>query len=182
MDTVNQTHKHTQMIVEAGLAIALAFVLHLIIIFQMPQGGSIKAANLVPLLFFAYRWGAKKGLLVGAIYGLVQFLLGMKFSIHPASIFLDYILSYAMMGVAGWFSGSTGKALFGAIVACFLQWCCSVISGAVVFASYAPVGQNPWLYSMVYNGMYMLPNAIINLVVVGLFYGKIMGIMNKSAS
>ena len=37
-----------------------------------------------------------------------------------------------MMGVAGWFSGSTGKALFGAIVACFLQWCCSVISGAEI--------------------------------------------------
>ena len=44
----------TRMIAEAGVAIAIAQVLSFITLFHMPQGGSIKAASLVPLMIFAY--------------------------------------------------------------------------------------------------------------------------------
>ena len=46
-----------RMLAEAGVAIAIAQVLSFITIFHMPQGGSIKAAALVPLMIYAYRWG-----------------------------------------------------------------------------------------------------------------------------
>ena len=39
-----------RMLAEAGVAIAIAQVLSFITIFHMPQGGSIKAAALVPLM------------------------------------------------------------------------------------------------------------------------------------
>ena len=52
----------TRMIAEAGVAIAIAQVLSFITLFHMPQGGSIKAASLVPLMIFAYRWGGTRGI------------------------------------------------------------------------------------------------------------------------
>ena len=47
---------------------------------------------------------------------------------------------------------------------------CAVVSGAVVFASYAPQGQNPWIYSMIYNASYMVPDGILNIVVLLFIY------------
>ena len=58
----------------------------------------------------------------------------------------------------------------GSIVAIVLRWFASVTSGAVVFASYAPQGQNPWIYSMIYNASYMVPDGILNIVVLLFIY------------
>ncbi len=165
--------KSTKMLVEAGMSIAIAFVLHLITLFHMPQGGSITAAHLVPLLLFAFRWGGKAGIVVGFVYGLVQFLLGFKFSIHIASIFLDYGLAYAMIGVAGFFRDSKVGLVCGTFVACFLRLCVSVISGAVIFGAYAPEGTNPWIYSIVYNISYLGPDFLVNVIVLLCMYGPI---------
>lgn len=55
-------HSKTRMIAEAGVAIAIAQVLSFITLFHMPQGGSIKAASMVPLMIFAYRWGGARGI------------------------------------------------------------------------------------------------------------------------
>lgn len=167
-------NQKTRMIVEAGLAMAISFILHHFILWQMPQGGAVKAANLVPLFFFAYRWGGKNGIWVAATYGLLRFILGFKFSVHIASIFLDYIVAYGCVGIAGFFAGSRVKAISGAVLACLCRWMASVISGAVVFAAYAPADQNPWVYSMLYNVSYMFPDMAINLVVLSLFYSQIM--------
>jgi len=132
----------TRMLAEAGVAIAIAQVLSFITIFHMPQGGSIKAAALVPLMIYAYRWGGARGIFAGVVYGILHFILGFKSSVHYLSIILDYLVAY----------GAT------------------VVSGAVVFASYAPQGQNPWIYSMIYNASYMVPDGILNIVVLLFIY------------
>lgn len=69
----------TRMLAEAGVAIAIAQVLSFITIFHMPQGGSIKAAALVPLMIYAYRWGGARGIFAGVVYGILHFILGFKF-------------------------------------------------------------------------------------------------------
>ena len=58
------------------------------------------------------------------------------------------------------FKDSISGLITGSIVGIALRWAVSVTSGAVVFASYAPQGQNPWIYSMVYNASYMVPDGI----------------------
>jgi len=161
------------MLVEAGLAIAISYVLHFIVLFHMPQGGSIHAAHLVPLLIYAYRWGLKAGVTACIVYGILVFLLGFKYSIHPLSIVLDYVVAYGLIGIAGGFKDTKNGLLIGSLLACFGRWCSSVISGAVVFGSYAPAGQNPWIYSLIYNTGYILPDAIINVVVLLLVYPSI---------
>ena len=165
----------TKMLVEGGLVIAMAQILSMYVIYQMPQGGAVKAANLVPLLIYAYRWGGRAGILTGIAYGIVHFLLGFKFSIHYMSIVVDYILAYGAIGIAGFFGGSgTVKAFFGAIYAILTRFAMSAISGVVVFGSYAPEGTSPWIYSLTYNATYMLPDMVINLVVLALLYVPVM--------
>ena len=160
----------TRMLTEAGVAIAIAQVLSFITLFHMPQGGSIKAAALVPLMFYAYRWGGTRGIFVGVVYGILHFILGFKSSVHYLSIILDYLVAYGVIGVCGYFKDSISGLITGSIVGIALRWAVSVTSGAVVFASYAPQGQNPWIYSMVYNASYMVPDGILNIVVLLFIY------------
>ena len=124
-----------RMLTEAGVAIAIAQVLSFITIFHMPQGGSIKAAALVPLMIYAYRWGGTRGIFVGVVYGILHFILGFKSSVHYLSIILDYLVAYGVIGVCGYFKDSISGLITGSIVGIALRWTASVVSGAVVFAS-----------------------------------------------
>ena len=171
----------TRMIAEAGVAIAIAQVLSFITLFHMPQGGSIKAASLVPLMIFAYRWGGTRGIWAGVVYGVLHFLLGFKSSIHYLSIILDYLVAYGAIGVCGYFKDNIIGLVSGSIVAIALRWFTSVTSGAVVFASYAPQGQNPWIYSMIYNASYMIPDGILNIIVLLFVYQGVKRGLNRSA-
>ncbi|WP_456155576.1 energy-coupled thiamine transporter ThiT [Veillonella sp.] len=171
----------TRMIAEAGVAIAIAQVLSFITLFHMPQGGSIKAASLVPLMIFAYRWGGTRGILAGVVYGVLHFLLGFKSSIHYLSIILDYLVAYGAIGVCGYFKDNITGLISGSVVAIALRWFASVTSGAVVFASYAPQGQNPWIYSMIYNASYMVPDGILNIIVLLFVYQGVKRGLNRSA-
>ena len=171
----------TRMIAEAGVAIAIAQVLSFITLFHMPQGGSIKAASLVPLMIFAYRWGGTRGIWAGVVYGVLHFLLGFKSSIHYLSIILDYLVAYGAIGVCGYFKDNITGLVSGSIVAVALRWFASVTSGAVVFASYAPQGQNPWIYSMIYNASYMVPDGILNIIVLLFVYQGVKRGLNRSA-
>ena len=171
----------TRMIAEAGVAIAIAQVLSFITLFHMPQGGSIKAASLVPLMIFAYRWGGTRGIWAGVVYGVLHFLLGFKLSIHYLSIILDYLVAYGAIGVCGYFKDNITGLVSGSIVAIALRWFASVTSGAVVFASYAPQGQNPWIYSMIYNASYMVPDGILNIIVLLFVYQGVKRGLNRGA-
>ena len=70
-------------LVEGALMIALATILSYIKVFEMPQGGSITAVSMLPIILFATRWGVKNGLLTAMVYGVLQFLLQGGFSLSP---------------------------------------------------------------------------------------------------
>ena len=164
----------TKMLVEAGVMIALAYVLSMIKLVQMPNGGTITAGSMIPILIFAFRWGSVQGMFVGAVYGVIQFLLGPKWSFHVASIAFDYIVAFAALGLAGLFrNGGIGKGLIGVIVGVFGRFVCHLLSGVIVWASYAE-GMNPWLYSVLYNGSYLLPELGISILVFGMIYRPLM--------
>lgn len=166
----SQNYTKTRWVIEAGVMIALAQVLSYVKIFEMPSGGSVTAGSMVPIIIFSIRWGWKKGLLAGVTYGILQFLLGAKYSFHPVSILFDYVFAFGLLGLAGLWKGSMVNTLLSTIVAVSARFFCHVISGVIVFASYAPAGQSPLLYSMGYNISYLLPELIISVVMVGLLY------------
>jgi len=152
----------TRILVEAGLAAGLAVALSYLRIWRMPQGGSITLEN-IPLLIFALRWGVKAGLGAGVVAGLIQLILG-GYVVHPVQALLDYPVAFGALGMAG----SIPRPLWaGMTLGTGLRLFCHVLSGVVFFGSYAPEGTNVWMYSIIYNGSFMLPNLVI---AVGLAY------------
>jgi thiamine transporter len=143
---------------------ALATVLSTIVIYVMPQGGSITLASMVPIIWLALRRGPKVGIATGIIYGCIQFAM-LPYAIDPIQVLLDYVLAFGVLGLAGFFPK---HPIVGAAVGVSMRFVMSFISGAVYWAPiYAP-GLDPYIYSSVYNGSYMLPELIITVIAVSI--------------
>ena len=156
--------RDVRVLTEAALAIALAFVLGLIKVFQMPMGGSI-SLEMIPLILLALRQGPLVGIVAGAAYGLLDLAIE-PFIVHPVQVLLDYPLAFGALGLAGFFQPTVRGAIVGTVVAVLARFICHFISGVIFFASYAPEGWNVYLYSAAYNAAYLIPSLIIAVVVV----------------
>ena len=158
----------TRMLVEGGLAAALAIALSYLKLWRMPQGGSVTLEN-IPLLIFSLRWGIKAGMGAGVVAGIVQLMLG-GYVVHPVQALLDYPLAFGALGLAG----SVRRPIWvGLSLGSFMRFSCHVLSGVVFFGSYAPEGTNVWLYSIIYNGSYMLPNLVIAFILTYLIWPRL---------
>jgi len=147
--------------IEAGALIALSAVLSVIKIWHMPQGGSVTAASMIPVLLIGLRWGAKLGIPAGVAYGIIDYLMGGWF-VHPVQWMLDYPIAFGALGVAGLLRK---QPLLGVAAAITGRFIAHLTAGAVFFGSYAPTGQSPWVYSAIYNGSYLVPELAISLLV-----------------
>lgn len=143
-----------------ALCIAIAFALSYLRFFKMPQGGSITPASMLPIVMFAYVYGTPKGLLVALGYGLLQ-LLQDAYVVHWAQLIMDYILAFLPLALAGLFKKSM---LPGVVIGGLGRLLFSTLSGVIFFAEYAG-DQNVWVYSLVYNGTYALPDTAICFVI-----------------
>lgn len=155
--------KRTKILTECAVFIALTVLCSFIKIFEMPQGGSI-SLTMVPLFIISYRRGAVAGIFTGSIYGFVS-LMFSGIIYHPASILLDYILAFGIVGVSGFFRKNIFGIITGTCTGVVCRFVCSLLSGVFIFKDFAPVGQNPWTYSFVYQCTYLLPELIICIFV-----------------
>jgi thiamine transporter len=154
-----QSFKNPRVLAEMAIFTALATVLSTIVIYVMPQGGSITLASMVPIIWLAIRRGPKVGLTAAVIYGCIQFAI-LPYAIDPIQVLLDYMLAFGVLGVAGLFPK---WPIMGAALGVSLRFVMSFISGAVYWAPiYAP-NVDPLIYSAVYNGSYMLPELVITV-------------------
>ena len=156
--------KNARVLAEASLAIALAFVLGQIKVFQMPFGGSI-SLEMIPLILLALRQGPVVGVVTGVVYGFVNLAMN-PFVVHPVQVLLDYPLAFGALGLAGFFRPTVRGAVIGATVAVLARFVCHFVSGVVFFAAYAPESWNPYVYSAAYNAAYLVPSLAIALAVV----------------
>ncbi|QIN81602.1 energy-coupled thiamine transporter ThiT [Rubrobacter tropicus] len=157
--------RDTRVLTEAALAVALAFVLSFVKVFEMPLGGSI-SLEMFPLMLLALRQGPVVGITAGAVYGLMDIITPPVFVFHPVQVLLDYPLAFGALGLAGFFRPTVRGAIVGATAAVLARFACHFLSGVVFFASYAPEGWNPYLYSAAYNAAYLVPSLVIAAVVV----------------
>lgn len=158
------------MIAEAGAMLAIAYVLSNIRIYEAPYGGSVTAGSMVPIIIFALRWGLGPGIFMGVAHGILQFLLGPKYSLHIASILFDYVVAFGFVGFAGLLRSSLTASFAGTFIGVFGRFICHVLSGVIVWVSYTPEGMNPWIYSLLYNAYYLVPELIISIIFIGLLY------------
>jgi thiamine transporter len=151
----------TKIIAEMATTVALAYGLSLIVPFRMPQGGSVTAVSMVPVIWFALRRGPKMGVLEGIIYGFVR-TLRQPFIVHPIQFLLDYPLAFGALGLAGLFRR---HPIVGVVAGISGRFVCHFLSGAIFFGMYAPPGMNPFVYSAVYNGSYLVAELIFSVIV-----------------
>jgi thiamine transporter len=164
----------TRILVECALAIAMATALSMFKILQLPQGGSVTCASMAPLVVISFRHGLKWGMLTAFAYSLLQMML--QFYAPPAGtllafagvVLLDYVLAFTAVGAAVVFGRSlknrTAGVALGAVMVSLFRLLCSFLSGILIWGSYAPEGTPVWLYSLIYNGSYMLPEAVVTAV------------------
>ncbi len=160
--------------VEGALMLALAFALDIackLIPGPFPYGGGI-SVSVLPIIYFAYRRGTAWGLSAGAVFAVLQIITGWY--LPPAGtwwavllcVLLDYLLAFSAAGLAPLFARPFGQKrvlgyAVGSAAVGVLRFLCSFASGVILWDSYAPDGMNVWLYSLVYNGGYMLPNTVL---------------------
>jgi thiamine transporter len=162
-------------LVESAVMLGLATALSMVKLFQMPLGGSVTLCSMLPILLIAYKYGPKWGVGTGLTYGLIQLLLdlgkalawGLTPTALATSFVFDYLVAFAMLGLAGVYGKGLKQYVAGMSTAVALRFVCHVIAGVTAYASWLP---KEWqghlfLYSLAYNGTFLLPDFAICLAV-----------------
>lgn len=92
--------------------VAVSTALSYVKVFSLPQGGSVTAGSMVPIIWLSLRRGPKIGVFAAVLYGLVQ-LVVEPFIFHPVQVLLDYPVAFGALGLAGFFQKrpSFGKGI-----------------------------------------------------------------------
>lgn len=179
---MNSKKTNVRALTECSIMIALSTVLSVIKIFEMPYGGSITLASMLPIVIIAYRLGIKYGLATAAVTSVIQLLLGLSnfsyfttwYSLVALAV-LDYIVAFCAFGLSGLFRNVIGKQNMalaaGAATASVIRYVCHVISGATVWAGLSIPTEAALIYSLSYNATYMIPETII-LVLCAAYLGS----------
>ena len=163
-----------RVMVEGGVCIALSIALsYLKIPIGMEFGGFGGSIDLVmiPLIIFAMRSNLGWGVGAGLVFGVLKFIFANGTAINWISIIFDYGVAYAMVGLAGVFHRHFKLMPLAALLGCLARFAIHFLSGVTVYAQYLPeefMGVDKpsvALYSLLYNGTYMLPNTIIAVAV-----------------
>lgn len=151
-----------RIIAEVSTGVALSTVLSMIKIYNLPQGGSITAGSMVPLLWISLRRGAKIGFFASSLFGLIQFILE-PFFVHPIQLLLDYLIAFGLIGIAGFFKR---LPIVGVSLALFGRFSAHFLSGVWFYSEYAPLGMSPFVYSALYNGGYIVGEFIVSVILI----------------
>lgn len=166
----NKFHRALLALCEGAVMVALAQVLGYLKLWEMPNGGSVTFIML-PIFIYCVRWGFGNGMLAAFALSLLQFLLDGGFSIGWQSMLGDYIVAYSAIGVAGLFSKCKYGFFWGTLVGSLARFIVVYVTGATLWAEYMPdeffgmTMTSPWLYSAIYNGIYVVLCMALCLVV-----------------
>ena len=180
----------TRILAECALMLAVGIVLSLVKLIDLPYGGSVTVASMLPVILISYRHGVKYGLITGVAYGIIQQLLGLNtlsyvttFVSIIAVILLDYVVAFTVLGLGGSFrkiiKSQPAALVAGTILACLLRYACHVISGATVWAGLSIPTNAALIYSLGYNATYMIPETIVT-VALAYYIGSLIDFRNPT--
>ena len=175
----------TKRIAFAGVCVASSFVLALIKFKPIEYGGSITLASFVPILIYAYVYGAADGF----IHGLLNFIES-PYILNAATFIFDYLLAFMSVGIMGFFGKMRRKdnavlpIVLGCICVFSARFVAHLVSGMVFFTENSvwvslpdwAMG-NAFAYSFIYQCVYIPADALIATLVL-VFIAK-SGLLNK---
>ncbi len=178
--------KRIHILCESAILVALAVVLSIVSKLLLepvlaplfPFGGSVTIFSMLPICIISIKHGLGWGLAGGFCFSWFQILQGGVFAwgLTPgmliASLLLDFILAFTVLGLAGMFRKfGTWGMIGGVALVCALRFLIHFIAGVLLWANleeFVAFGQawinRPVLYSLVYNGGYMLPETILTVI------------------
>lgn len=172
MSTKTRTTITTQRLLESAIMIGIATVINEFITFKAPWafGGSVTLGSMIPLVLITWRWGSRQGLFTALVFAIMQMIIGVKNVAYGQNAFqvvaialLDYIVAYTVIGLSGLFKNRVKNQPLalgaGILLACILRFLCHFVSGWLIWDALWPnsEGLSGAVYSLVYNGGYMLP-------------------------
>ena len=164
----------TRMLANASVALAASYALSFFK-FEMAFGGSITPASFVPVIIFSYAYGPAKGLFVGLVYSLLQFIQ-QPWIVHPIQVICDYPLAFASIALAGIFKGKTKSTLSAVLLGTLCVGAARLVMHTIAGMYFWEAGSvianittnNALVYSLIYNLMYVPLDIVICMA--ALFY------------
>lgn len=144
-----------------AMFIVLDYLSNMIGIFKMPQGGTL-GLGVIALLLASYDLGWKKGVAVGLMSVLLQWMTGAMWFLNWFQFILDYLLAFGIYGVASLVpSMKIGNRVFlwGIVAVNLIRLASHTVSGVLFY-------EVTWWGSLAYNSWYMIPTMIVALIVV----------------
>ena len=184
-----KTSKQIVAMIECSMMIALSTVFSLLKIIDMPYGGSVTIASMLPIVIAAYRHGFLWGLGTALTNSVIQLLLGINnlsyfisWQSIVAIILLDYVVAFGVFAISGLFRRIEKRQnlafLYGILASSVLRYICHVISGATVWAGLSIPTNAALVYSLSYNATYMVPETIV-LIAIGVYLASVIDFSSK---
>ena len=171
----NRNQKTSRLVISA-IMIAIGTVLSMLKI-DFIMGGGITVCAMLPLVMVSFKYGTKWGVFTAFVFSVLQCLLGLDNVQYATSagmaiaiILLDYIVAYTVIGFSGIFKDKAknfkSALILGIAITFFARFLCHFATGWMIWDALWPneFGMAAPLYSLCYNGSYMLAEAIISSV------------------
>lgn len=188
MSTQKRLNTSLTTLTECAVMLALSFALSYAKLFEMPMGGSVTVASMLPVMLVSVKYGVGTGLATSFAYSLTQLLQAlMSANVFPycetagtlaLCILFDYVVPFTLLGLAGLFhkmklTKNTELNIYvGIVCAVILRFMCHFITGVVIWGQWAPDGMGKYLYSFLYNGGFLSLDFLICIVCAVLMFRK----------
>ncbi|MBR2615904.1 MAG: energy-coupled thiamine transporter ThiT [Clostridia bacterium] len=202
-------HTKTRRLVTSAMLLSLATAISLVAewipFLNLPFGGTITPASLLPLVLVSYLYGLPWGFGSAFVYSVLQMAVGFRtvsglflpssdsymgsLGAALAILLLDYVFAFTAVGIGGlWRKKLDTKwaLVWGSVLGLSLCYLFHVLSGAIFYGAWAEwfftesaaksFGFSAFVmehfsgfglatvYSVVYNGCYMIPEILITAV------------------
>jgi thiamine transporter len=167
---------------ETALLVSISVILHILAYLWSrslwPQGGVV-GVQFIPIIIAFYRLDFLSSTFVG-FFGLILYtpMMGAFYVVNPWQFLLDYCSALVYVPVAAfvaiWFKSLKDQnkiylplsIILFTFVALIIHFSSAVLSGALFFASNAPIHQSAIMYSLIYNSTYLIPTYALSLIIV----------------
>ncbi|MCR4633114.1 MAG: energy-coupled thiamine transporter ThiT [Erysipelotrichaceae bacterium] len=155
----SETRTLALMAIYCALFVVFDRVSDMLNLFKMANGGKLNFGP-IALLICSYHLGWKKGTLVGIVSVFLQLVIGSVSWYGIASFLLDYMIAYAVYGLASLFP-NISYFYSGIFVTSAIRLLSSTLAGTIVWES-------PFWASLTYNASYMIPTTLCAVIIVPL--------------
>ena len=188
MSTQRRLSTNLSTLTECAIMLALSFALSCAKLFEMPMGGSVTIASMLPVMLISIKYGISVGLATSFTYSLTQMLQALaSANVFPycetagtlvLCILFDYIVPFTLLGLAGLFhklkitKNTELNVYIGIVSTVVLRFICHFVTGVVIWGQWAPDGMGKYLYSFLYNAGFLSLDFLICIVCAVLIFRK----------